>query len=593
MATSPAATKLPNNVIQLLEGDEKWGDTIMIGNSLIGGDDQFIGAASASGGYTGYGDAEAIFGNGKGGNDRFIGGNQAGTPGVSYFPFLPASFESDELSILQVSGGGTPPGPVLFVGDASYMAEMAVGGNDTMTGGTNSGNVFVGDALELQLDSARGGNDSLRGGNALGDWGSSGSASSMMLGDSGEMEGNATGGVDTIIGGNATGLRGGGAFALNMAAGDGGTMSGNSVGAADRLTGGNASASTDGDAAVLNLLVGDGLMMGGDARGGADIMVGGNLSVAFTASGDSDGYAINAMAGDAMYMYDDAVAGNDVMTGGIMTVTGTDGDSGDGYSGMMNLFAGDTFYLEDAASLGNDKLTGTSVASGVDGYALNVLAGDWLDIGMDMIPTSGDFGFGDLSSLSGPGTFVDIPSESGDYDLQFGNDTLIGGNGQAFNLLVGDGYSMGPWDIGGNDRLQGGSGVSENYLIGDAFMAYGTQGGNDTLISSTGDDDMYGDFVSGDGDGGADRFVFAPGNGDDVIYDFEAGIDKIDLYALRANNQLRDWAGVSSRIDDSNEGYVVLHLDTFAPSPNNTVTIVGIEDKNELSGSFIYSLYGV
>ena len=63
-------------------------------------------------------------------------------------------------------------------------------------------------------------------------------------------------------------------------------------------------------------------------------------------------------------------------------------------------------------------------------------------------------------------------------------------------------------------------------------MRDNARGGDDTLISGTGTDHMWGDgqvlngvaasptAATGSVVTGADTFVFAPGNGDDFVYDF-------------------------------------------------------------------------
>jgi threonine dehydrogenase-like Zn-dependent dehydrogenase len=61
-------------------------------------------------------------------------------------------------------------------------------------------------------------------------------------------------------------------------------------------------------------------------------------------------------------------------------------------------------------------------------------------------------------------------------------------------------------------------------------------GGSDRLVSGTGSADyMWGDAVYKDAAavGGLDVFVFAPNNGQDVMYDLEQGKDHIDLELAR------------------------------------------------------------
>lgn len=108
-----------------------------------------------------------------------------------------------------------------------------------------------------------------------------------------------------------------------------------------------------------------------------------------------------------------------------------------------------------------------------------------------------------------------------------GNDLILGFGGQDFlEGFVGDdrvfGGSGNDTVLGmeGNDELWGDDGFDE--VLGDA--------GNDTLYGGTGDDTLSG------GDG-ADRFVFAAGDSAtgaarDVIEDFAAGIDRLDLSGI-------------------------------------------------------------
>jgi Ca2+-binding RTX toxin-like protein len=100
-----------------------------------------------------------------------------------------------------------------------------------------------------------------------------------------------------------------------------------------------------------------------------------------------------------------------------------------------------------------------------------------------------------------------------------GNDTLNGGDG---NDLVKGGYD--------NDSLSGGNGRDRVY--GDA--------GNDTLFGGFGNDRLYGgagdDLLDGGkgidrvyGNTGSDTFVLRPGMGADTIFDFEDGVDLLQL----------------------------------------------------------------
>ena len=59
-----------------------------------------------------------------------------------------------------------------------------------------------------------------------------------------------------------------------------------------------------------------------------------------------------------------------------------------------------------------------------------------------------------------------------------------------------------------------------------------------TLTGGTGTDALYGNSGNG-GDGAVDTFVFADGWGTDFVFDFEHGVDKLDMTAVNGREQLR------------------------------------------------------
>ena len=76
-------------------------------------------------------------------------------------------------------------------------------------------------------------------------------------------------------------------------------------------------------------------------------------------------------------------------------------------------------------------------------------------------------------------------------------------------------------------------------------MSGAAHGGNDRLVSGTGNDEMWGDAQTllGDAQGGNDTFVFGPNNGHDAIEDFGQGLkgtnwgtDHIDVSGLGIQN---------------------------------------------------------
>jgi Ca2+-binding RTX toxin-like protein len=176
------------------------------------------------------------------------------------------------------------------------------------------------------------------------------------------------------------------------------------------------------------------------------------------------------------------------------TIVGTSGnDILNGVRGQDNLIYGDTSDTLSAGPGGNDTITG-----GANGT--NTI-------------------YGDAETIMGH-------AGSG------GADTLIGGT-NSINTLVGDADTTLGAPNGGNDTLIGGVGGS-NTLIGDFVDAGGgASGGTDRLVSAPNTtDDMWGDFQTvggGNPQFGADTFVFGQHNGNDVIHDFQQGLDTIEI----------------------------------------------------------------
>ncbi len=174
-----------------------------------------------------------------------------------------------------------------------------------------------------------------------------------------------------------------------------------------------------------------------------------------------------------------------------------------------------------------------------------------------------------------------------------GNDTLsigVGIVGDSYltldikdNTLYGDANTM-QRSQGGDDKLTGADGEgSVTYLYGDAKFTDGKSGaGNDTLISGHGNDHMWGDFGGNinqnvpyvNYSSGKDIFVFGENNGNDIIYDFQRGLDKIDLRFLVDIDNINDLTITSSLTQPSDK---VINL-----SDGNSITLIGV---NELSAN--------
>lgn len=217
----------------------------------------------------------------------------------------------------------------------------------------------------------------------------------------------------------------------------------------------------------------------------------------------------------------------------------------DGYLPLLGLTTDDTLEGHD----GKDRIEGgfgTDIIRGLGGDDILSGGGDddqvFGDDGDDEIyGGAGDDelygGSGNDDIWGGPGNDV-IEGGDGDDEIvdAFGNNSVRGGEGNdtlRFLTGVNSGFGEGGDDIliggTGADRLNGGR--DNDILIGDAFDT--SFAGNDTLTAGTGTDLL-------DGRGGADVFVFAPGQGDNTIAaldnsgailgaGFDPGIDAVQL----------------------------------------------------------------
>lgn len=238
---------------------------------------------------------------------------------------------------------------------------------------------------------------------------------------------------------------------------------------------------------------------------------------------DGDDHLFGGLGGDSL----NGGAGNDELIGGISEF----GGSGDGVDWLYGGTGNDTLYggSDTDALFGegdDDWLFGGEGDDGLNGGDGNdALYGnegtDWLFGGAGNDLLSGDL---DTDALFG---------EDGDDTLYGGGggDNLDGGTGLDA-LYGGDGVD---WLYGGddNDTLDGGA---------DGDQLYG-EAGSDILLGGAGNDGLDGGYGDDTLDGGAgndvlvgyfgiDTFILHPSQADeDVIRDFETGIDKLGLTA--------------------------------------------------------------
>lgn len=205
-------------------------------------------------------------------------------------------------------------------------------------------------------------------------------------------------------------------------------------------------------------------------------------------------------------------SGNDLLLGGSGEdiIYGNEGDdrlAGGGDDDM--LYGGD----------GDDKMMGGDGDDLMDG-----------GIGDDMLKG----GHGDDEMRGGEGEDLMVAGQGNDVmyggegdDKLFGkdgDDITYGGEGN--DRIAGDEGNDQLFGGAGDDRIAGGTG-DDQVFGGDGTDKLVGGAGADTLEGGAGDDHLWGGEWSADGS--ADTFVMSSGGGKDMIHDFEADKDVIDL----------------------------------------------------------------
>ncbi|MCP5082968.1 MAG: hypothetical protein GY948_14870 [Alphaproteobacteria bacterium] len=329
------------------------------------------------------------------------------------------------------------------------------------------------------------------------------------------------------------------------------------------------------------------------------------------------------LSGSALPCYIDCGLGNDIATGsdlrdqilgagGDDTMNGGGGnddfliglghgfdrfDGGDGYDVVLATEDGVSIGLIgdfnasveefSCAGFANVGIMGTWQAQTLDFTGVTLTDIQWIDAGRGndtVLGSAGDDviigGLGDdnLSGGDGDDDFLVGPGD--------GFDTIDGGSGFDQILATADGtnigflgsFANGVEEISANgfaDVQITANWQSQTYDFSNVTLtgitAIDMGSGNDTAIGSAGDDVIIGGFGNDalTGNLGADTFVFADGDGQDVITDFNLADDVARLDEIAGFEDFADVQGALSQVGadtllDFGDGQTILFEDTLA-----------------------------
>lgn len=313
---------------------------------------------------------------------------------------------------------------------------------------------------------------------------------------------------------------------------------------------------------------------------GSDVLVSGDYLGSYSEFFDDPGDGTISYGDDLLFAFVDGPWQSQVV-GDVLALMITAGDGaaakvelGDDFlfgSGPGMLLSGDAeAVIVNAVDTGTCTLVAgrdTIVSFEGDGsifgdfYGLTILSGDGhaiVQTGEDVISTMA------AHEVVGDAYYFEIvpdngPEGAGSTQVTFGDDVLVGGM-----VIYGDVFSafhdafpanevIGRVEFG-DDVLTGNEMTTA--LYGDADQAYfaavDVVFGDDIIVSGSADEVMTGDYtadqLSGFGDSvdvqlGADRFVFKGSFGDDVITDFNVGLDVVVFSGF--GSALSDQIGVT------------------------------------------------
>lgn len=274
--------------------------------------------------------------------------------------------------------------------------------------------------------------------------------------------------------------------------------------------------------------------------GGAVLDVTGSVGVSVNLAADGYDAAYGGDGADTIAVgHSDDSYGGAVVTGGggddsLTGAAGSDVISGGDGADSIDAGDGDDVLFIDAEDLAGGSISG---GAGID----TAYVSGWQDGDAGVALTLSDH---DLEALIGSGGSDTLSAGSVSLDDKGdpigmsisgadGDDVVSGGDGD--DLLSGDAGDDELTGGAGDDALLGGSGAdslaggADNDVLDGGLDSDTLDGGDgdDTLFLSYGDDTVT-------GGAGADVFVYRPGDGDDVITDFQPGVDRIELFMIAA-----------------------------------------------------------